>query len=63
MSQNWHLKKAIVTPPGFMSTFSAMPGERNNNTGLPDIPVDTDLKIEEKILDESIEDKLRKSGL
>jgi hypothetical protein len=40
-----------------------MPGERNNNTGLPDIPVDTDLKIEEKILDESIEDKLRKSGL
>jgi hypothetical protein len=40
-----------------------MPGERNNNTGLPDIPIDTDLKIEEKILDESIEDKLRKSGL
>jgi hypothetical protein len=40
-----------------------MPGERNNNTGLPDTTIDTDLKIKEKILDESIEDKLRKSGM
>jgi|TARA_R110002096_G_scaffold161772_1_gene328562 hypothetical protein len=40
-----------------------MPGERNLTTGLPDIPIDTDFKIKEKIPDESIEDKLRKSGM
>jgi len=47
-----------------MSTFSAMPGERNNSTGLPDVfTVEKDITVKEKIPDELMEDKLRKSGL
>jgi hypothetical protein len=63
LSQKLLLKKAIVTPPGFMSTFSAMRGERNNNTGLPKVKVPKQKEESKPIDNNNFEDKLRQSGL
>jgi len=79
LSQKLHLKKAIVTPPVSTSTSSEMPGERNNplakgTTSLyASVHPEMDLlsaamlarrdTTTDPIVDETIEDKLRKSGM
>jgi hypothetical protein len=62
LSQNLRLKKVIVTPPGFMSTFSVTPGEHNPETGMPRVEPAVVTEHSDNI-DEDLADRLRKTGM
>jgi len=62
LSQNLRLKKVIVTPRGFMSTFSVTPGEHNPETGMPQVEPAVVTDHSDNI-DEDLADRLRKNGM
>ena len=62
LSQNLRLKKVIVTPRAFMSTFSVTPGEHNPETGMPQVEPAVVTDHSDNI-DEDLADRLRKNGM